>query len=245
MSRLQRRDSFQSVLGNIIITLVSPQIPENIGLCARVIKNTSLRNLYLVNPNLTNKSFEVAKRARDVLTKASIFSDLNEAIKSSYFVVGTTRRQRGDIIIYNFREVLPLIIAVAKKRRVSIIFGKEDFGLSKKDSERCDLLFCLDANPQFSSYNLSMAVGIVCYEIYRYLKQVKDIFFLDPAKKNDIETMFHFIKSGLKNVGFSSRMCEAMIFSWRRIFRRTFLTKNEVQMIKSIFLKMSSAGNVK
>jgi tRNA C32,U32 (ribose-2'-O)-methylase TrmJ len=95
----------EKILKNIDIVLVSPQIPDNIGLVSRILKNTSFSSLSLVNPNLTKKSFDVAKRARDVLEKAKRYSSLTEAIAPSYFVFGTTRRKREYKFIYNFNDI--------------------------------------------------------------------------------------------------------------------------------------------
>ena len=106
---------------NIDIILVSTQVPENIGLAARVLKNTGFSNLTLVNPNLTSKSYEVAKRARDLLEKARVVKTLREAIKGCHFVFGTTRRRREYKIIHNFSDVKVLLTQAACKKRVGIV----------------------------------------------------------------------------------------------------------------------------
>jgi tRNA C32,U32 (ribose-2'-O)-methylase TrmJ len=61
---------------NIDIVLVQPKIADNIGLCARVLKNTSFFSLSLVNLHLNEKSFQVAKCACDVLQNAKIYKNL-------------------------------------------------------------------------------------------------------------------------------------------------------------------------
>ena len=139
-------------LGNIDLVLVSPQVPENIGLVARILKNTCFSHLSLVNPNLSEKSYEVAKRARDILNQAKKFDTLKEALSKSHFTFATTRRVRSYKFIYNFHDILPLIVSQAQKKRVSIVFGKENFGLSKKEIDLCDSVIYLPANPGFPSY---------------------------------------------------------------------------------------------
>jgi len=229
----------ENILKNINIVLVSPQIPENIGLCARILKNTSFNNFCLVRPNLTHKSFEVAKRARDILEKAKLAEDLKSVLKESYFVFGTTKRRRKYKFIYNFKDILPFIAAVAKKYPISIIFGQENFGLSKEEIDCCDSLFYIPANPSFSSYNLASSVGIVCYKIFEYLIDMLYVDFLDLVKKEDIESLFVLIDSVLKKTDLKNKIAKTTISSLKRIFLRTHLTKNEVQLLKTIFLSIS------
>jgi len=228
------------IINNITLILVSPLVPENIGLVSRVLKNTGFSNLYLVSPALTPKSFEVAKRARDILEKAKVFNTLKEAIASSHFVLGTTRRKREYKFIYNFKDILPYILSLAKKKEVSILFGKENFGLSKEEVDLCDSLFYLPANPEFPSYNLAFAVGIVCYQIFVHLNGITQLSYLDLAKKKEIDNLFLFINEGLRKLGWKENELKSTIFSLRRIFLRTYLTKSEVRLLKKIFLSLKS-----
>ncbi|MCM8787315.1 MAG: TrmJ/YjtD family RNA methyltransferase [Candidatus Omnitrophica bacterium] len=223
------------IFKNIEIILVSPQVPENIGLVARVLKNTSFFNLKLVNPNLTSKSYEVAKRAKDILRNVQIFKDLQEATSNSNFVFGTTRRSRQYKFIYNFNDIKHLIIAESLNKKVSIVFGREDFGLLAEDIELCDSIFYIPANPEFSSYNLSFSVGIVCYELFNLIENLYCISKLDLAKKEDIYTLFEYIKEKLSKRIKKDRL-EPTMLSLKRIALRTHLTKSEVALLKSLIL---------
>ncbi|MEM7816434.1 MAG: TrmJ/YjtD family RNA methyltransferase [Candidatus Aenigmatarchaeota archaeon] len=227
----------EKILNNIEIILVSPQIPDNIGLVARVLKNTSFFNLSLVEPNLTKKAFLVAKRAIDILNKAKVFKSLKEAISNSNFVFGTTRRKREYKFIFNFEEVKHFIIAMATRNKISIVFGKEDFGLSNKDIELCDSIFYIPANPKFSSYNLAFSVGIFCYEIFRSLEVIYSLTNLELAKKKEIESLFFYLKEYLRKK-LDKKKLESVLTSLKRLFLRTHLTKNEVALLKSLVLKV-------
>jgi len=228
-----------AIFKNIRIVLVSPQVPENIGLCARVMKNTLFDNLCLVKPNLNGKSFEVAKRARDILEKAKLFDNLKSALGDSHFVFGTTRRKRSYKAIYNFQNVLPFIVAFAKKHKITIIFGKENFGLSKDEMSLCDSVFYIPSASTFPSYNLAFSVGIVCYKIFEYVQNILDIDYLELARKKEIESLFLFIEETLKKIRIKGNRKEASLYSLRRILSRTALTRNEAQLLKSIFVAIN------
>jgi len=223
----------KKTLGNIEIVLVSPQIPENIGLVSRVLKNTTIANLSLVNPNLTKKSFEVAKRARDVLDKARRFDNLSEAVANSAFVFGSTRRKREDKFIFNFNSLKHFVVSLASKKKVSIVFGREDFGLSKNDLALCDSIFYLPANSKFSSYNLAQCAGIVCFEIFNLLECLEEFPYLELAKRKEYQTLFDFLQNCLTKKIKKQRINQALA-SLKRLFLRTHLTKNEISLLKSL-----------
>ena len=226
----------EKILANIEIILASPAIPENIGLVARALKNTSFFNLSLVNPKLNAKSGEVAKKARDLLKKAKVYNTLDEAIKPSTFVFGASRRVREFKTIFNFNEIKHLIVALASSKKISIVFGNETFGLSREETDSCDSIFYIPANPSFSSYNLANAVGIVCYELFNLLDNTHSFASLNLAKRKEYEELFKYMKDNISSKLKKNRLGPTM-HSLRRIFLRTHLTKNEASLLKSLFLK--------
>jgi len=211
-------------------------VPENVGLCARVLKNTGFSQLVLVDHKPTQKSFEVAKRARDILRDATLSDALEGAIANTHFVLATTRRARAYRHSHNFIDLIPSVVALASKKKVGILFGSENFGLSKQDLTSCDSVCFLEAADNFPSYNLSHAVTIVCFELAHYIKKLHHNFSLPLAKKGDIASMYSFIIHSLHELGFSQKASLTMLESLKRLFARTHLTKNEVQLMKSIFL---------
>jgi tRNA C32,U32 (ribose-2'-O)-methylase TrmJ len=125
---------------------------------------------------------------------------------------------------------------VASSKRISIVFGREDFGLSQEDIESCDSIFYIPANHSFPSYNLAFSVGIICYEIFNLLESVYSISSLELAKKKDIETFFSYLEKYLSSRVEKKRLASTLL-SFKRIFLRTHLTTNEVSLLKSSILK--------
>ncbi len=217
------------------IVLASPKTAENIGLAARVIKNTSFSKLSLVKPNLTFKSFDVAKKARDILEQAKICQTIKEAVSSSEFVFGATRRPRENKCIFNFNDIKHLIAAAIKSKTISIVFGREDFGLSAQELKECDSVFYIPANPDFSSYNLATSVGIVCYEIFNQLNNLYSLGSLELAQRKDYETFFSYLEEKVSEK-LKPQKAKTAIVSLKRLFLRTHLTKNEISLLKSLFI---------
>ncbi|MDD3296335.1 MAG: TrmH family RNA methyltransferase [Candidatus Omnitrophica bacterium] len=224
----------QKILDNINIVLAEPKIPENIGLAARVLKNTSFPNLSLVRPCLNQKASEVARRAKDILEEAKVYNSLSEALSSSQFVFGASSRKHRGMNIHNFNDIKYLIISLAKAGRISIVFGKESFGLCSHQIKECTGVFYIPANPEFSSYNLSQAVGIVCYEIATVIDKLYTVSTFKPASRGEYETFFDYLKDYLSLKVKKDRV-KTSLSSLKRLFLRTSLSKNEISLLKDIF----------
>lgn len=228
------------VFDNISVVLVSPQAPENIGLAARCLKNTGFSRLRLVCSSIPKRSFDVAKRARDILDKAKIFPSLADALADVDYVCGTTRRRRRYTTISHFRFILPQLVAMASTGKVAIVFGKEDFGLSRDELSRCDSIFYLPADPDFSSYNMAFSVGIVGYSIMEYCDTLFSTACLDLARKKDIDSLLSCIQGCLAKPLGSTAHASTMARSLRRLLSRTLLTRKEAELLKTMFIKLSN-----
>lgn len=225
-----------NIFGNIDIVLAYPQIPENIGLVARVLKNTSFSNLCLVRPNLTQKSFDVAKRARDIVKKAKVFDSVESAVARSNFVIGTTRRSREFKFIYSLTDIKHFLVAMANNAKVSVLFGKENFGLSKSEMELCDGVVYIPANEGFPSYNVSTAVGIFCYELFTTINSLYSIGSLELAKRKEVMSLLSYVGKHI-SAKYDKQKSQSMLLSLQRIAMRALLTKNEVRLLKSLLIK--------
>ena len=226
----------EKVKNNLQITLVNPQVPDNIGLVARVMKNTGFHNLALVEPGTTVRSFQVAKRAKDLLEKAKTFSSLQEALDGSAFVIGTTRRPREFRFVYSFEDIKTLVVSMAYRQKVNIIFGREDFGLSNEELARCDSVFYLPAAQDFSSYNLASSVGIICYSLLVLTETIVLTQSLELAKKKDINSFFLYLEKLIAADTPASRL-PSIVHSLKRIALRTHLTRSEVSLLKALVVQ--------
>lgn len=223
-------------LAHIEIVLVRPQTPENIGLAARVMKNTGLNRLTVVGAALAQKSCDVAKHARSIVEDARRVEALPEALSKSQFVFGTSRRWREHKFIYNLRDSKHLIASLAVKSNISIVFGPEDFGLSGEDMEFCDSIFYIPACDEFPSYNLASAVGIVCYELFTLMQEMRQIANFELAPRKEIETLLAYVQQALTQRSAQSH-AESATTALRRILHRTHLTKSEAALLKSLIIK--------
>ena len=154
---------------NVSFLLVCPREGGNIGASARAIKNFGFARLELVDPRKfpSDEALWFAHGALDVLEKVKIHDKFSEAISGKALVAGTTRRlgkQRGPV--YTLREGATRIKKYALEGPVSILFGREDRGLSNEETEECAFLINIPAGSQMPSFNLSQAVLLMAYELF-------------------------------------------------------------------------------
>ena len=65
--------------------LVKPQMGENIGACARAMKNFGFTKLHIVEPKINfpnHQAIATSVGAFDIISKAKVFNRIEDAIKS-------------------------------------------------------------------------------------------------------------------------------------------------------------------
>ena len=83
---------------NISFILHKPQLSENIGACARAIKNFDFNKLVLVDPKPifpNDKIFATSVGAKNIIKQSKIFEDLEKAIDNIDVVIATSARFRN------------------------------------------------------------------------------------------------------------------------------------------------------
>ena len=166
------------------IVLVETSHPGNIGSVARAMKNMGLANLALINPKKFphQDATALAGNAKDVLDNAHIFSSIQEAVKSSKMIYATSARDRTiewPTLTANeaASEIQEL---VSNEIEVSILFGREDRGLTNEELQLANKHLIIPAHPDYPVLNIAMSTQVVCYELYQ------------AAQKNSVESWQDF-----------------------------------------------------
>lgn len=170
-----------SDLSDLVVVLVRPRNPLNIGAAARAMTNFGARRLRLVNPyKLAFRDARSAVGAASLLKKAEEFSTLPEAVADCVLVIGTTaighrtlqhppRRLDEPTGALIRSSLVPSTSPAsgAKASRVAILFGSEKTGLSNDDFSHCHWLLNIPTHDENISMNLGQAVAVCLYELSR------------------------------------------------------------------------------
>lgn len=150
----------------VVVVLVQPLHPGNVGATARAMRNFGLEELVLVDPPAYDpeRARWMAPGCADLLARARIVATLDEALIGVHRVVGTTARHRR----FGQPVIEPPALAeeiLDDDRRWAILFGREDFGLDNAAGLRCERLVRI-ATPEHASLNLGQAVLLVAHHLY-------------------------------------------------------------------------------
>ncbi len=177
------------MLSNIRIVLVQTYHPGNIGASARAMKTMGLENLVLVTPRCfpDPEAARLAAGAEDVVDNARVVGSLAEAIGDCVQVVGASARLRS-LPLPHFDEPADMadaLMANAADDPVALVFGRERFGLTNDEIRHCSHQVSIPANPDYGVLNLSQAVQVLAYEVFRAWRQRPDSDFRAPRPSHD------------------------------------------------------------
>ena len=217
--------TFKSNLINIV--LVETSHPGNIGSVARAMKTMGLSRLSLVNPKdfPSGDANALSGNARDVLDSATIYSSLEEAIKQSTFVYATSARNRS----INWPTVNPekatdqITEQIAGDKEISIIFGREDRGLTNEELQLANFHLEILANPEYSVLNIAMSVQIVTYELFKHRNKSEDREWRDYPEINseDLQRLInHFVETSIQLDLIDPKNPSQIIARIKRMFSR-------------------------
>lgn len=204
-------------LENLSIVLVKPYISGNVGQAARILANFGIKDLVMVKPGRLDMKevYWFSAGASGILDRMRTVRDVEEAVADRHAVIGTTARERR----YDFPKKGPremaedLVRRIRGGRRVAILFGTENSGLSNREIALCDYLVSIPTG-NFSSLNLSHAVGIICYEVFLRFEEERRRGEVGekpggessiPATKGEMSLLIAELLEVLKVTGFMRR----------------------------------------
>ena len=151
---------------NITFILHKPQLSENIGACARAMKNFNFQKLSVIDPKPifpNDKILATSVGAKNIINKSKVFDNLELALKNIDYVIATSARFRNKNIKHIQLEDLKKIDFTKK---VAFLFGSEASGLSNNEISYANYTLQIPTNPEFKSLNLSHSLIIIAQYVY-------------------------------------------------------------------------------
>ena len=224
--------------------LVRPASPGNVGAAARAARNTGLEGLDLVAPGdwRTLECWRTAWRAHDVLEAARVFDTVHAAVADATWVVGLSGRKPGGAPAVEIREMAAEIAGLAEDDRVALVFGPESTGLTDEELAACGRRAFIPSHPAQPSLNLSHAVMVTGYEVYRAGRKAP----AHPRRAStaEKEAMLTLWRGGLEAIqALPPRRPEGAFARWREVLQRADLTPREVRLFAHVARKMAQQAD--
>ena len=231
-------------INNITFILHRPQLSENIGACARGMKNFNFKKMIVINPKPifpNDKIYATSVGAKDIIKKSKNFDDLQSALKNIDTVIATSARFRNKNVKHIQLEDLRNINF---KQRIAFLFGSEASGLSNNEISYSNYTLQIPTNPGFKSLNLSHSLIIIAYYVSNILKSGKSKFVkskkIQAASKREILNMSNLCIRNLEEVNFfkPKEKKPVMLENLRNIFFRMELSSKETRILSGVFASL-------
>jgi tRNA/rRNA methyltransferase len=233
---------------NIFFILHQPQLSENIGACARAIKNFKFRKLIIVKPKPifpNDKILATSVGAKDLIANAKIYENLESAVKKVDYVIATSARFRNKNIKHiNLNDLKKIDF----NKKVAFLFGSEASGLSNNEISYANFTMQIPTNPEFKSLNLSHSVIIIAQTVSsiislkgaKYSKSKK----ISLASKMDVQAMTNLCIKKLEEKNFFKPLEKKpiMLENLRSIFSKMELSEKETRILSSVFASLAKKG---
>ena len=229
---------------NISFILHKPQLSENIGACARAIKNFNFKKLVLINPKPifpNDKILATSVGAKDIIKQSKNYDTLEHAISKIDIVIATSARFRNKNIKHINLEDLKKINL---KKKIGFLFGSEASGLSNDEISYANYTLQIPTNPDFKSLNLSHSLIIIAQYLASIIKLKSTPFKkskkVKSASKKEIQSMLSLCIKNLDEINFfrPKEKRPKMLENLRNIFYKMDLSDKETRILSGVFASL-------
>lgn len=233
-------------LNKVYIVLDHPDEPRNIGSACRAMANSDITHLRIVGKKEnydTEKVHILAIHAAYIYDNAEFFDSITEATKDCSIAAGTTRRRgqnrKGKLLFpEEFADLAKTQTGQNEKdgTNIAIVFGNERTGLTDEQLKECTLGVTIPSSNSFGSLNLSHAVQIMSYHLFR--KKNEGLAGYTPLNLERLDKTVTCIADNLQKIGFFKVTGRPdMEAFWRSVLSRAALSESEAQYIEKVFSK--------
>jgi len=227
--------------------LIKPQLGENIGACARSMKNFGFHKLHIVEPKINfpnHKAKATSVGAYDIINRAKVYNNVEDAVSKFNLIVSLSARRRDinkkHISLQDFQKIL----TSKRNLNIGLMFGPEASGLSNKDLSFSNYILQIPTSTKFKSLNLSHSLTIICYEIFKLINKKsikKNSSKLKISSKSNISSFLKHLISLLENKDFfvPIEKKHSMLLNINNLIYRLEPNDKELRILASI---ISSLG---
>ena len=150
------------------LVLVEPEGKINFGFILRLAKNFEVDEVVAVKPKFDVNDEEVlrfAAQGKDYIEKVKVVNSYEEALEGvkvcTSAKVSTYDPLRSFIVPWELKE------KIGEPETLTLVFGRESVGLTREELKACDVLLHVPASSKYPVLNLSHAVAIVLWEVWK------------------------------------------------------------------------------
>ena len=231
-------------VNNISFILHKPQLSENIGACARGMKNFNFNKLIIVDPKPifpNDKILATSVGAKNIINKAKNFESLEKSLKDIDILIATSARFRNK----NIRHIqLKDLKKINFNKKIAFLFGSEASGLSNNEISYANYTLQIPTNTDFKSLNLSHSLIIIAQYVSSIINSKTSSFKrsnkVKSASKKEIVAMANLCIKNLEEINFFKTKDKKpiMLENLRNIFYKMDLSTKETRILSGVFASL-------
>ena len=150
-------------------------------------------------------------------------------------------------VLLEARKESEQALAECAEHEVAILFGRERYGLTNDEMQRCQYLVNIPSNPAYSSLNLAQAVQIIGYELRVAAMGGAGIsappMDWKPVDDSQMEGLFEHLEQTLLEIRFlNPRQPKRLMMRLRRLYNRARPDQNEINILRGILKASQEAA---
>ena len=158
-------------LDNLYVIMVEPKNAGNIGSAVRAMKNMGVSNLRLVNPvdyREDDQQRKLGYRSQEIIENSEEFATLKEAIKDiSLVFIATSKKGKWKKDFLIPPDAAKIVVERLNVEKVAVVFGREESGVTIEEALLANYYINIPSAVSYPSLNLSQAVMVTVYDIYK------------------------------------------------------------------------------
>jgi tRNA/rRNA methyltransferase len=243
---------------SLVVVLVEPAGPLNVGSVARLCANFAIPQLRLVAPrcdHLGEEARRMAVHGEQLLETAQLYPDLAAALADCRRVVATSGRiETESLPLSTPGPALQWLRQGAEQHAetAALVFGREDRGLSNGELLQAGRVVRLATSEAYASLNLSHAVAICLHELQR-CSEASDVMPQEssppggtnpePSSRGALEAALADAEALLLEVGFLyPHTAEARMAKLRALLQRAQVSEAEVALLRGMVRQLRWAA---
>ena len=223
----------------LTLILVETEHAQNLGAVCRVMANFGFDKLVLINPKCNTDDIDALIRAKhEALPILKNAKTCNFSVLDEFdYLIGTTARNGSPYHIQRSpltpEECARLLedegLLKNPKINVGLLIGREGHGLFNEEIKKCDYVVTIPTHPKYATMNVSHAVGVLLYELYKKAGSEKIQQRYLKASVQEKEVLMKILESVLKKTPFETEgKRETQRSVWKRMIGKAVLTKREI-----------------
>ena len=229
------------------VVLAWPDENRNVGSVCRAMKTMGIYELAIVKRDSEHRYQErevavTAVHAADIYRSATFYETVEQAVADCSLAVAYTRRQ-GKYRKHASRspEAIATRISQLQEGTVALVFGNEEHGLTTEQIDACHLACRIPTAPEYPSLNLSQAVQIACYEVFRAARAARNtpLEGFTPVASETVDELAEEANAVVAAVGFSgAHDRDTSRLFVRDLLARATLNPREARRLLRLFRKV-------